>query len=43
MVDPLSDGLPPDELPVWVSFQGQGNRPDYLSTRGVIIYNDYPA
>ena len=36
MVDPLSNGLPPNELPLRVSFQGQGNRPDPFPTRGNI-------
>ena len=36
MVDPLSDGLPPDELPLWNPFPGQGNEPDSFTTRGVV-------
>ena len=36
MVDPLPNGLPAYELPLWVSFQGKRNRVDSFPPRGKI-------
>ena len=36
-MDPLSNGLPPDELSVRCSFPGQGNRSDSFAAKGTII------